>query len=112
MNELPNCHFSIYYKPVVQNHVADTLSSSPIHKDNWISEYSELCDALEIKSILDAAANQHDNNESWIPTVNVLSTSYNDNQAEILYKGGDAAVCSFTRENVRKAQDQEDCMKK
>ena len=42
----------------------------------------------------------------------VLSTSYNDIQAEILYKGGDATVCSLTRDNIRKAQDQEDWIKK
>ena len=71
-----------------------------------------MCEVGEIKSILDAAVNQQNNNESWIPTVNVLSTSYNDVQAEILYKGGDATVCSFTRDNIRKAQDQEDWIKK
>ena len=38
----------------------------------------------------------------------VLSTSYNDIQAEILYKGGDATVCSLTRDIFRKVQDQED----
>ena len=65
-------------------------------------------DAEEINSILDAAVNQQNNNESWIPTVNVLSTSYNDIQAEILYNVGDAVVCSFTRDNIGKAQDQED----
>ena len=42
----------------------------------------------------------------------VLSTSYNNIQAEILYKGGDATVCSLTRDNIRKAQDQEDWIKK
>ena len=42
----------------------------------------------------------------------MLSTSCNDIQAEILYKGGDAAACSFTRDNIRKAQDQEDSIKK
>ena len=52
-----------------------------------------------------------ENNESWIRTVNVLNTSYNDIQAEILYKRGDAAVCSFTRDNIRKAQDQENWIK-
>ena len=65
-------------------------------------------DAEESNSILDAAVNQQNNNESWIPTVNVLSTSYNDIQAEILYNVGDAVVCSFSRDNIRKAQDQED----
>ena len=65
-------------------------------------------DAEESNSILDAAVNQQHNNESWIPTVNVLSTSYNDIQAEILYNVGDAVVCSFSRDNIRKAQDQED----
>ena len=49
---------------------------------------------------------------SWAPTFNVLSTSYSDIQVEILYKGGYAAVCSFTRGNVRKAQNQEDWIKK
>ena len=68
-------------------------------------------DAEEINSILDAAVNQQNNNESWIPTVDVLSTSYNDIQAEILYNVGDAVVCSFTRDNIGKAQDQEDWMK-
>ena len=65
-------------------------------------------DAEESNSILDAAVNQQNNNESWIPTVNVLSTSYNDIQAEILYNVGDAVVCSFSRDNIRKDQDQED----
>ena len=112
VNELASYNFSIHYKPGAQNHVADTLSRFPIHKDSCVSEYGELCDAGEIKSILDAAVNQQSNNESWIPTVNVLSTSYNDTQAEILYKGGDATICSFTRDNIRKAQDQEDWIKK
>ena len=112
MNESASYNFSIHYKPGAQNHVADTLSRFPIHKDSCISEYSELCEAVGIKSILDAAVNQQNNNESWIPTVNVLSTSYNDIQAEILYKGGDATICSFTRDNIRKVQDQEDWIKK
>ena len=67
-----------------------------------------MCDVEEIKSILDAAVNQQNNNESWIPTVNVLSTSYNNIQTEIMYKESDAALCSFTRDNIRKAQDQGD----
>ena len=112
VNELASYNFSIPYKPGAQNHVANTLSRFPIHKDSCISEYSELCEAGEIKSILDAAVNQQNNNESWIPTVNVLSTSYNDIQAEILYKGGDATICSFIRDNIRKAQDQEGWIKK
>ena len=41
----------------------------------------------------------------------MLSSSYNDIQAEILYKGGDSAVSSFTRDNIKKAQDQEDWIK-
>ena len=41
----------------------------------------------------------------------MLSTSYNDTQAEILYKGDAAAVCSFTTDNIRKAQDQGDWIK-
>ena len=62
--------------------------------------------------ILDATVNQQNNNEPRIPTVNVLSTSGNDIQVEILYKGRDAAVCLFTRDNIRKAQDQEHWIKK
>ena len=42
----------------------------------------------------------------------MLSTSYNYIQAEILYKGGDAAVFSFTRDNIKKGQDPEDWIKK
>ena len=111
MNKLASCNFFIHYKPGSQNHVANTLSRFPINKNNWIIEYSELYDAGEIKLILDAAVNQQENNESWIATVNVFSTSYNDIQSEILYKVGDAAVCSFTANNIRKAQDQEDLIK-
>ena len=84
MNKLASFNFSIHYKPGAQNHAGDTLSRFLIHRDSCISEYSELCGAGEIKSILDAAVTQQNNNESWIPTVNVLSTSYNDIQAEIL----------------------------
>ena len=58
VNDLTSFDFFIHYKPSAQNHVADTLSRFPIHKDNCISEYSELCNAEEIKSILDAAVNQ------------------------------------------------------
>ena len=76
--ELASFNFSIHYKPGAQNHVANTLSKFPIHKDGCISEYNKLCDAEEFKSILGAAVNQQNNNKSWIPTVNVLSTSYND----------------------------------
>ena len=112
VNELASFNFSIYYKPGAQNRVADTLSRFPIHKNNCISEYSELCDPREIKSILDAVVNQQDNNELWIPVINVSSTSYNDVQVEILYKGDAVAVCSFTRDNIRKNQDQEDWIRK
>ena len=35
----------------------------------------------EMKLVLDAAVNQQDNDESWISTVNALSTSCNDIQA-------------------------------
>ena len=71
-----------------------------------------MSDAGEIKSILDGAFNRQNNNESWISAGNMLSTSYNDIQGEILCKGGDAAVCSFTRDNIRKAQDQEEWIKR
>ena len=57
VNELASFNFSIHYKPGTQNHVADTLSRFPIHKGSSISECSELCEAGEIKSILDAAVN-------------------------------------------------------
>ena len=57
MNELASFNFFIHYKP----------GMFPTHKDGCISEYSELCDAGEIKSILDAAVYQKNNNESWIP---------------------------------------------
>ena len=86
MKELASFNFFIHYKLGSQNHVADTLIRFPIHKDSCINKYSELCDAGEIKLILDAAVDQQDNNESWIPTVNVLSTSYNDIQTEIMYR--------------------------
>ena len=86
VNELASFNFSIHYKPGAENNVAATLNRIPIQKDNYISEYSELCDAGEIKSILDAAVNQQDNNDSWVPTVNLLSTSYNDIQAEIVQR--------------------------
>ena len=36
----------------------------------------------------------------------MLSKSYNDIQAKILYKRDDAADCPFTRDNTKKAQDQ------
>ena len=65
MNELQNLNFSIHYKPGAQNHVADTLSRFPIHKDNCISEYSELCDAKEIKSISDAVVNQQNKKDTY-----------------------------------------------
>ena len=70
-----------------------------------------MCDAGEIKLILDAAVDQQDNSESWIPTVNVWSTTYNDIQTEVMNRGGYAAVCSFTRDNIRKAQEEEDWIK-
>ena len=41
-----------------------------------------------------------------------MSTSYSDIQAEILYKRGHAAVYSFNRDNISKAKDQEDWIKK
>ena len=112
VKKLASFNFSNHYKPGAQKHLASTLRRFLIHKDSCISEYSELCDAEEIKSILDAAVNQQNNNESWILTVNVLSTSYNDIQADILCKGSDAAASSFTRDNIRKVQDQEDWTKK
>ena len=52
MNELTSSNFSIHYKPGAQNHVADTVSRFPIHKNNCISEYSELCDAGEINPLM------------------------------------------------------------
>ena len=82
VNKLASFNFFIHYKPGSQNHVANTLSRFPINKNNWIIEYSELYNAGEIKLILDAAVNQQENNESWIATVNVFSTSYNDIQSE------------------------------
>ena len=42
----------------------------------------------------------------------MLSKGYNDIRAEILHKGGDDVVCSFTRDNIKKTQDQEDWIKK
>ena len=42
----------------------------------------------------------------------MLSKGYNDIRAEILHEGGDDAVCSFTRDNIKKTQGQEDWIKK
>ena len=58
VNKLASFNFSIHYKPGAQNYVAETLSRFTIHEDSCISEYNELCDTDEIKSILDAAVNQ------------------------------------------------------
>ena len=112
MNKLASFNFLINYKPSAQNHVAENLSKFAIYKDSCTSEYSELCDAGGIKSILDVTVNQQNNNESWISTVNMLSTSYNDIQAKLLYNWDDAAVCLFARDNIRKAQDQENWIRK
>ena len=101
LNELASFNFYIHYKPATQSHVANTLIRFPIHKDNCISEYSELYDAGGNKPVLDAVVNQQNNNELWIPIVNMLSASYNDMLAEIWYKGSNAAVCSFNRDNIR-----------
>lgn len=65
-----------------------------------------------IKPVLDAVVNRQNNNEPWIPINNMLSASYNDMLAEIRYKGSNAAVCSFNRDNIRKAQDQKDWIRK
>ena len=61
-----------------------------------------------IKPVLDGVVNRQNNNEPWIPINNMLSASYNDMLAEISYKGSNAAVCSFNRDNIRKAKDQKD----
>ena len=59
MNELTSSNFSIHYKPGAQNHVADTVSRFPIHKNNCISEYSELCDAGEINPLMPGGKRWH-----------------------------------------------------
>ena len=98
-------HFEVYpdFNPLT--YIKTSCEANAIHK--IIASVNKVsCVMLEImKLVLDAAVNQQDNDESWISTVNVLSTSYNDIQDEILYEGGDTSVCSFTRDNIRKAQD-------
>ena len=54
-----------------------------------------------IKPVLDGVVNRQNNNEPWIPINNMLSASYNDMLAEIWYKGSNAAVFSFNRDNIR-----------
>ena len=97
-------------KWAICDHFKDCLFCSPNFE-----VYTDFNSLTYIKTSCKVKAtviHQQNNNESWIPTVNVLSTSCNDIQAEILYKGGDAAACSFTRDNIGKAQDQEDSIKK
>ena len=110
INELANFKFSIYYKPRLQNVVADVLSRFPIEKEHCRDQYSKTCNIVEVKSIFDGAINQQHDSETWIAAVNVTSNSFDDIETEILYDEGNNK-CSISKDDMVKAQQEENWIK-
>ena len=110
INELANFKFSIYYKPRLQNVVADVLSRFPIEKEHCRDQYSKTCNIVEVKSIFDGAINQQHDSETWIAAVNVTSNSFDDIETEILYGEGNNK-CSISKDDIVKAQEEKNWVK-
>ena len=111
VNELASYNFAIHYKPGVQNIVADTLSRFPYEQLNCRQSFTQTCSTEEVKAILDGAVNQSLNNETWIPTVNLINTTFNDSEDQLVYKAGSSNIV-ISKEDILEAQDKEDWIKR
>ena len=72
INELADNNFSIYFKPGIENIIADTLSRIPIRDIKSLEAYSQLCSVDEVKAIFYVAVKQSCNRETWLPKVNIV----------------------------------------
>ena len=75
----------VYYKPSVQNVVADTLNRLPIYNVKDLQAFSGFCSVDEFKAIFDGAMNQAQNGEVWLLKVNIINPK---SETELLYTGG------------------------
>ena len=64
---------------------------------------------MGVRSIF-GAINQQNDNETWIPAVNVTSNSFDDIQTEILHGEG-KNKCSISIDDIVKAQEDENWIK-
>ena len=85
INQLTDFHFTVHYKPGVENVMADTLSWLPISDVEDLQDFSGLCSVDEVKAIFDGAVNQAQNGEAWLPKVIIINA---DLETELLYAGG------------------------
>lgn len=112
VNELSSFHFTIHYKPGVQNVVADTLSRQPLTKEpKQLEHFNQVHEGQTVKSIFDGAMNQVDNEETWLATINTINSCFNDLENAILYSEGDRKEV-VTASEIVKAQDEEEWIKK
>lgn len=84
INKLTDFIFTVHYKLVVKNVVADTSSRLPIDNVEDHQAFSGLCSVEEVRAIFDGAVNQTQNGEVWLPKVNIINV---DLETELLYTG-------------------------
>ena len=88
INELANYQFSIHYEPGVENPVADPLSRYPLVDKQSLAAYIITSDEQQVRSLFDGAVTQSKDEETWIPLVNTVSTTFDEMENEIIYKAG------------------------
>ena len=88
INELTNSQFSIHYKPGIENPIADALSRYPLVDKQNLAAYTITSDEQQLKSLFDGTIIQSEDEETWIPLVNTISTTFNEMENEIIYKAG------------------------
>ena len=81
VNELAEFHFSIHYKPGVDNKVADFLSRKPI-----VGDSEEAITVQEVKAMLDGMLTQERGDETWKAVVNTITSCLQSLENEILYQ--------------------------
>ena len=66
-----------------------SLSRYPTLTKENIDQYDKHLDSEEVKHVFDAIVNQHRNEETWIASINTISTAYTEIENQILYNAWD-----------------------
>ena len=89
VNDVENFNFTIHYKPMIKNTVANSLSWYPSVDKGNLDDYTQVCTIDEVKETFDGAVNQRNDDKTWALIVNKIFTNISEVESQLQNVAGE-----------------------